>query len=416
VTSVPEEAIVLWDLERRRRLHTVHRFESYEGSTALAFSAAGQRVAFACNAPEIERWQEGAGRLRPLTGHSAPVVACAFLGEHQLASASLDHTLKIWDLATGECVHTVYGPASFRSIAASENLIVAGDELGNTWMLEPRPADPARILPVGEVKARHALLFGVDSYERAELEALPEATHDVQKLAAVLLDAGYAQAQVIHGGTERPPTLSRVRAALRSLTLDPDELLLVHFSCHGTRIGGHPYLFMADTENPPTRQDALAVAEILELMAASRARRRVLLVDACNAGLELGSDGKALPRKPKTPGAPPSAPEAPPPSPARRSPPATPSVDRYVHLLGEGTVTIFGSTAAQETQQDGAYGAFTRTVIEAFEGARKRRRALSVTALAHHVTSAVRSGSRVGIAQDPTVTSELLGDFLVASS
>lgn len=405
------DALTLHDLKRKRR-RTIRRLPR-EHMTALAVSPDGSQLAFCCySSPEIQRWHEARGPGRPLVGHALPIAGCAFLGERQLVSASEDRTLKIWDLATGECLHTVYGPARFTSLAAADKLIVAGDELGNLWMLEPRPAAPPRMLPVGEVKARHALLFGVDSYQSDELDDLPEAANDVKRLAEVLDAAGY-QTRAIHGDTERPPTLARVRAALRALTLAPDDLLLVHFSCHGERLGGKPYLFMEDTPNPPSQQHALAVAEVLELMAASGARRRVLLIDACNAGSELGDDGKPVARTPDEPDAPSPPPEEHPTPEAPRRPAPPRAVDRYVHQLGEGTVTICGSTSVQETQQDGAYGAFTATVIAALERARRQRRALSVTALANQVTAAVRGSGRQGIAQDPTVQSDLLGDFLV---
>ena len=50
-------------------------------------------------------------RLRSLTGHAEAVHAVAFSPDgSRLSSASSDRTLRIWDVASGECVLTVPAP------------------------------------------------------------------------------------------------------------------------------------------------------------------------------------------------------------------------------------------------------------------------------------------------------------------
>ena len=47
---------------------------------------------------------------RTLTGHTGPAVAVAFsLNERLLATASRDGTARLWDPATGDCLHTLTG-------------------------------------------------------------------------------------------------------------------------------------------------------------------------------------------------------------------------------------------------------------------------------------------------------------------
>jgi len=48
-------------------------------------------------------------RLKTLTGHTDAVGNLAYLGNNLLASASSDHTIKIWNIETGECLMTLTG-------------------------------------------------------------------------------------------------------------------------------------------------------------------------------------------------------------------------------------------------------------------------------------------------------------------
>ncbi|CCF40444.1 NWD1 protein [Colletotrichum higginsianum] len=48
--------------------------------------------------------------LQTLEGHNSPVASVAFSGDGtQLASASYDNTVKVWDGATGQCFRTLEG-------------------------------------------------------------------------------------------------------------------------------------------------------------------------------------------------------------------------------------------------------------------------------------------------------------------
>ena len=54
-----------------------------------------------------------------------------------MVSAANDQTLKLWN-ASGQCEATVCGVAEFRCVAMAEDVIVAGDDMGNIWILEIR--------------------------------------------------------------------------------------------------------------------------------------------------------------------------------------------------------------------------------------------------------------------------------------
>jgi WD40 repeat protein len=76
--------------------------------------------------------------LRTLAGHTDVVLAVAAPGDGQRAvSASSDHTVKLWDLDTGEVIATFTCDGAARCCAYSDvlKLIVAGDAGGHVHFL-----------------------------------------------------------------------------------------------------------------------------------------------------------------------------------------------------------------------------------------------------------------------------------------
>jgi WD40 repeat protein len=76
----------------------------------------------------------GAPVGEPLTGHTDRVNSVAFGtdldGRPLLASASEDHTVRLWELAAGACIATLQRRSSVRSIMLASNLLAIGDGEG----------------------------------------------------------------------------------------------------------------------------------------------------------------------------------------------------------------------------------------------------------------------------------------------
>lgn len=75
--------------------------------------------------------------VRTLFGHLEPVVALSGDSLH-LLSASLDRSLKLWDVHSGECKHTIsipQGCGTPSSIALSDRFIIYGDDQGKVFVL-----------------------------------------------------------------------------------------------------------------------------------------------------------------------------------------------------------------------------------------------------------------------------------------
>src|SRR5207245_5380590 len=120
-----------------------------------------------------------------------------------------------------------------------------------------------------------------------------------------------------------------VRAKLGQLKngLEQDDLILVIFSCHGLRSDDdRGFVLLSDSRPSDLEHSALAVDTIMDFLKATGARRRVLVLDACHVGADIGRGAEEWSRYA-----------------------LTPEFVRQHATEGEGSIIIAGSSAAQET-------------------------------------------------------------------
>jgi hypothetical protein len=131
---------------------------------------------------------------------------------------------------------------------------------------------------------RTALIVASDEYEHEGLRRLLSPTADADALARVLGDPqiGGFDVQVVHN---EPAHV--IQARIEDLFFDrrPDDLLLLHFSCHGLKSESGE-LFFAARNTLPNRLGSTAVpAEFVQrCIRASRSRSIVVLLDCCYGG------------------------------------------------------------------------------------------------------------------------------------
>ncbi|MBU2662629.1 caspase family protein [Actinoplanes bogorensis] len=132
--------------------------------------------------------------------------------------------------------------------------------------------------------SRKALIVANDTYDHEGLNHLLAPQADAEALAGVLGDAAIGDFDV---RVVRNEPAHVIREEIEDLFSDsrPDDVLLLHFSCHGLK-GDSGELFFATRNTRPNRLGSTAVSAdfVQRCMRASRSRSIVLLLDCCYGG------------------------------------------------------------------------------------------------------------------------------------
>jgi hypothetical protein len=131
---------------------------------------------------------------------------------------------------------------------------------------------------------RSALIVASSRYSDPRLRRLRAPACDAEQLAAVLGDAdiGAFDVEVL---VDEPEHVMRRKLAVFFKDRGRDDLLLLHFSCHGLKDeDGRLYFAATDTELDQLDATAVSAEFVNRLMNRSLSRRIVLLLDCCYAG------------------------------------------------------------------------------------------------------------------------------------
>ena len=141
-------AVELWDVGRRERVCSLQN--DRQMITTVRFSTDGKVLACAGwgDSAVISLWDLATRqKIRPLTGHSGWITALEFSPDDRiLASASIDHTVRLWNQATGEGT-TLRGDLNevFAMAMAPDGLTLATgtkvDGMVQLWSALPRPEE-----------------------------------------------------------------------------------------------------------------------------------------------------------------------------------------------------------------------------------------------------------------------------------
>jgi WD40 repeat protein len=93
-----------WDANERGWLEPTNEQGHWTALLGCALSSDGRIAASSSDDASLIVWDLSSGlALRELKGHTQAVTHCAFAPDGRLVSVSLDGTLRVWDLETGEC-------------------------------------------------------------------------------------------------------------------------------------------------------------------------------------------------------------------------------------------------------------------------------------------------------------------------
>ena len=255
----------------------------------------------------------------------------------------------------------------------------------------PKPDTPA-----GPIRARWALLVGVNHFIDPAIPDLRFCVNDVVAMEAALQARGYTTVALHDAAAEEhlQPTRDNVEGELARLcrVAGPDDLLWVHFSCHGKTVNGVPVLITRETRRSTLAEKALPLSWVERQMRQSKSRRLVLTFDACHTGVEIGRDL------------------------------ADPAFIRNAYELAEGFALLAASSSQQVAQEweEKEHGVFTYYLLDGLSGSADRdgKGFVTVDDLKLHVLDGLRRWNveHGGLIQEPTARTEGLGDMILAEA
>lgn len=262
---------------------------------------------------------------------------------------------------------------------------------------------PSRAGPpdVGRIEKRWALLIGIDKYDDPGIAALSFCVHDVTALAATLRALDYS-VRCMHTDLAAPepaPRLNAIKDALAKFSgvAGPNDLIWVHFACHGKLLGDEAVLLVQDTFLAILGECCLPVRAVEQVLRASRARRVVLTLDACHSGVKMGRTAED-----------------------ERFNLQAARYAKHVNQEALGFAMIAGSTAEQQAQEMGQerHGAFTYFLLKGLAGAADRtgHGYVTVDDLRGYVVDELKAWSyeHGGLIQEPTSRIEGMGDMILS--
>jgi len=244
---------------------------------------------------------------------------------------------------------------------------------------------------------RWAFLVGVNRYSDPNFSRLKFCVNDVKALEQILNYLGY-QVVCLHdelnSDDHRFPTRDNIEAELKGLCsqIAPDDLLWVHFACHGTQLdkgnGKEPVLIVRDTRQQLLETRSLPVAEVEKIMKGNGARRLILTLDACHTGIDIGRDL------------------------------TDPEFIKNVYDLAQGFALIAASTAEQKAFElkDKQHGVFTYYLLQGLTNhTNPDGNFVTVNDLKNYVLNELRKWNvKESLTQEPTARTEGLGDIILA--
>jgi hypothetical protein len=243
---------------------------------------------------------------------------------------------------------------------------------------------------------RWAVLVGVNEYDdKANYGRLHVCRKDVHAVRDQLIAGGFdaARIRLLTDDTSELPTRDNILVALKAVAdaTEPDDLLLFYYSGHGDEDGGESYLVARNGRRLVLRDTAVRVSRVKEIMEEAPARAKVIILDACHSGADIGGKG------PK---------------------PMSAEFIRRVFEQAAGMVILASCTQGQLSYEWQAQerSVFTHFMLEALKGEADRddKGFVTVQDTNRHVVNGVKLwASQRNVSQTPTLEYRAAGDIIL---
>ena len=259
------------------------------------------------------------------------------------------------------------------------------------------------ILPnVGQdVGEKRAILIGIDHYYLdASIGNLNFCVNDVKELESILSNeqrGNFSTVMLCSGNADDKflPNRSNILAMIKLLANNSEEndTILVYFAGHGFEQEGANYLLPADARIDVLSDTAITLKWIKDTLSKSPAKKKLLVIDACHAGVKLGRSA---------------------------SQPMSRSFQEELSQESEG-FAILSSCMMEQVSYDYAekkHGAFSYFLLEGLNGAADDNKddIITVPDANKYVSLKMREWSlQTGLQQKPTFYYHVTGDFIFVS-
>jgi uncharacterized caspase-like protein len=149
-----------------------------------------------------------------------------------------------------------------------------------------------------QTEKKLALIVGINDYqEESGLSKLKYAVRDAEELATALQSFGYVTDVLTDSRAMKVTIRHHLDDLLKRVEPDSGTVLFA-FSGHGGQVGNVSYLATYDAGADSLEKDGIAVDEIKNQLAESKAARRMLFLDACRNVTAPGGKDSAAPIAP----------------------------------------------------------------------------------------------------------------------